>query len=117
VANNVCFKLAKSRSTSTLDSSPPLEACRGADALDRGAVPESQQPLRGQCPQRLPLSLGLIELGDAHIKFEDLTVLWFRFNKFSRCQTEPVKERIRPQITISGHKVEPFSITPKTLDS
>jgi hypothetical protein len=44
-------------------------------------------------------------------------VLWFRFNKFSRCQTEPVKERIRPQITISGHKVEPFSITPKTLDS
>ena len=42
----------------------PLNARGGADALNRGAVPQRQQPLRGQRPQRLPLPLRLIELGD-----------------------------------------------------
>jgi hypothetical protein len=53
----------------------------------------------------------------AHLKLDDHTVLWFIFNRFDRYDTTPVKTRIRPQITISGHKVELFSITPKTLDS
>jgi hypothetical protein len=50
----------------------------------------------------------------AHLKLNDHTVLWFRFNRFIRYDTTPVKTRIRPQVTISGHKVEPFSITPKS---
>jgi len=44
----------------------------------------------------------------AHLKLDDLTVLWFRFNEFDKYQKKPVKAPIRPEIRISGHKVEPI---------
>ena len=52
----------------------------------------------------------------AHLKLDYYTVLLFSFNRFDRYDTTPQKSPIRPQIKISGHKVEPFSITPKSKD-
>lgn len=52
----------------------------------------------------------------AHVKLDDHTVLWFRFNAFKKYQTEPVKAPIRPVITISGHEVEPFAIKRKPMN-
>lgn len=44
----------------------------------------------------------------AHLKLNDLTVLWFGYNAFTRYQKKRVKAPIRPGIRISGHKVQPF---------
>ena len=49
----------------------------------------------------------------AHLMLSDHTVLFFSFNRFDRYETTPQKSPIRPQITISGHKVEPFGIKRK----
>jgi hypothetical protein len=52
----------------------------------------------------------------AHLKLDDSTVVLFSFNRFDRYDTTPQKSPIRPQITISGHKVEPFSIKRKPVN-
>lgn len=44
----------------------------------------------------------------AHLKLDDFTVLWFSYNEFSRYDEKKRKRPIRPTITASGHKIEPF---------
>ncbi len=44
----------------------------------------------------------------AHLKLDDFTVLVFFYDKFKRYDEQQNKEPIRPSITASGHKIEPF---------
>lgn len=48
----------------------------------------------------------------AHLKLDDLTVLWFGYNTFRKYQKKRVKAPIRPEFRISGHRVKPFVTKP-----
>jgi hypothetical protein len=83
-----------------------------------GEYPGHRNPEVAKIRLRHLVALGMrtfVDLTAPADRMDNHTVLWFTFNRFDRYDTTPVKTRIRPQITISGHKVEPFSIAPKPM--
>jgi hypothetical protein len=102
-----------------------LSRIHGKTAIEAGAATgPSYMVFRGTTfdpPVDLEMGLDWIEQAlpmptfkRAHLKLDDYTVLLFSFNRFDRYDTTPRKSPIRPQITISGHKVEPFGIEQKS---
>ena len=96
-----------------------LSRIQGKTVIEAGvATGPSYMVFRGTTfDQPVELEMGLdwiVQTMDsfkrAHLKLSDYTVLFFAFNRFDIYKKEPVLSPIRPQFTISGHKVEPIRV-------